>query len=246
MPGRARPCATSPGATSATDALRSHILGPLACSDDQPVSTNNMRADLFRILAISPGTELHLWADASMPCGRVAKIASPAQSIDVDVTTDACDKLAPTQHLSSQTFRMRAGTSLHQQIAEDLLRNLRSGDLSPGSWRLERVRVTQQRPDTLQTSFIRVALCADLNRRDLKSQHAIQVMCQTSGIHLASAAEYLEPAVSDGDVAKHLSVPLQAPVFRIEQTAYTADGRVAEYRNAMLRGDTHRYRVELR
>jgi len=46
--------------------------------------------------------------------------------------------------------------------------------------------------------------------------------------------------------AKHLGVPLHAPVFRIERTTYAADGQFAEYRNAILRGDIYRYRVELR
>ncbi len=113
-------------------------------------------------------------------------------------------------------------------------------------WRLERVRFTQQQPVTLQTSFIPVALCPDLNRQTLERQHLIEVMRDTYGIHLASAVEYLEPAAADGHAAKHLGVPLHAPVFRIERTTFAADGRVVEYRNAILRGDIYRYRVELR
>ena len=113
-------------------------------------------------------------------------------------------------------------------------------------WRLERVRFTQQQPVTLQTSFIPVALCPDLDKQGLTSQHLIEVMRDNYGIHLASAIEYLEPAAADGHAAKHLGVPLHAPVFRIERTTYAVDGRVVEYRNAILRGDIYRYRVELR
>jgi GntR family transcriptional regulator len=113
-------------------------------------------------------------------------------------------------------------------------------------WRLERLRFTHQHPVTLQTSFIPVALCPDLKRQSLESQHLIEVMRDIYGIHLASAVEYLEPAVADGHAAKHLGVPLHAPVFRIERTTYAVDGRVVEYRNAILRGDIYRYRVELR
>jgi DNA-binding GntR family transcriptional regulator len=113
-------------------------------------------------------------------------------------------------------------------------------------WRLERVRFTRQQPVALQTSFIPVALCPDLGRADLKTRHLVEVMREKYGIHLGRAVEYLEPAVADGHVSKHLSVPLHAPVFHIERSTYTVEGRIVEYRNAYLRGDIYRYRVELR
>jgi GntR family transcriptional regulator len=117
---------------------------------------------------------------------------------------------------------------------------------SDSVWRLERLRYTHQQPVTLQTSFIPAALCPDLGKQDLKHIHLVDVFRDVYGLHLGSAVEYLDPAVADSHVAKLLMISAGAPVFRIERTTYTVDGRIAEYRNALLRGDIYRYRVELR
>jgi GntR family transcriptional regulator len=113
-------------------------------------------------------------------------------------------------------------------------------------WRLERLRSTNGQPITLQVSFIPKSLCPDLGKQDLKNLHLVDVMRDAYGLYLGRAVEYLDPAVADSYVAKLLNISVGAPVFRIERTTYTVDGRVAEYRNAFLRGDIYRYRVELR
>jgi GntR family transcriptional regulator len=113
-------------------------------------------------------------------------------------------------------------------------------------WQLERLRFTNGQPVTLQTSFVPVAMCPDLGRQDLAHQHLIDVMRDAYGIHLGRAVEVLDPAVADGHVARHLGIGVHAPVFHIERTTYTVDGAVVEYRNAILRGDIYRYRVDLR
>ena len=113
-------------------------------------------------------------------------------------------------------------------------------------WQLERIRFTNGQAISLQTSFIPVALCPDLAKQDLKNQHLVDLMRDVYALHLGSAVEYLDPGIADSHVARHLGIRAKAPVFRIERTAYTVDGRVAEVRNAVLRGDMYRYRIELR
>lgn len=113
-------------------------------------------------------------------------------------------------------------------------------------WHLERVRFTQRRPVSIQTSYLPVALCADLPRQHLDSRHLVDVLRDVYGIHLGSAVEYLEPTVADGYAAKHLGLHMKAPLFQIERTTFTMTGEVAEYRHAVLRGDIYRYRIDLR
>jgi GntR family transcriptional regulator len=120
--------------------------------------------------------------------------------------------------------------------------------LAPGTalWNLERVRFTDGKPVSLQTSFLPAALCPDLSRQPLTSEHLIDVLREAYGVHLGSAVEYLDPTVADGYAARHLAVKVHTPLFQIERTTYTVTGAVAEYRRALLRGDVYRYRVELR
>jgi GntR family transcriptional regulator len=113
-------------------------------------------------------------------------------------------------------------------------------------WRLERVRFTERRPVSLQTSFMPVGLCPDLSRHDLTGRHLVDVLREAYGVHLTNAVEYVEPTIADGYAAKVLSVPLRTPLFQIERTTYSTGETVAEYRRALLRGDIYRYRIELR
>ena len=121
-------------------------------------------------------------------------------------------------------------------------------DLEAGTalWNLERVRFTQGKAVSVQTSFLPVAICPDLSRQPLATRHLIDVLGETYGVHLGSAVEYIDPTVADGYMARHLGVKVRTPLFQIERTTFTVQGAVAEYRRAVLRGDVYRYRIELR
>lgn len=132
-----------------------------------------------------------------------------------------------------------------ERAAKDVATMLR---IDPGRpiWRLERIRFTKRVPVSLQTSFIPVTLCPDLARQDLAARHLVDVMRDVYGIQLVSAVEYLDPGVADGYVARHLGIALRTPLFQIERITSAVNEEVAEYRRALLRGDTYRYRIELR
>jgi GntR family transcriptional regulator len=119
-------------------------------------------------------------------------------------------------------------------------------DAGEAIWRLERLRYTEGRPVTLQTSFIPVRLCADLGRHDLRTRHLVDVMRDEYGVQLTRAIEYVDPTAADEYAARHLGVPLRTPLFQIERTTYSTGDVIAEYRQALLRGDAYRYRIELR
>ena len=121
-------------------------------------------------------------------------------------------------------------------------------DVQPGArlWLLERVRFTQGRPVSLQTSFLPYDLCPGLADHNLSEHHLIDVLRDAYGIHLASAIEYVEPTLADGHAARHLGVRVRTPLFQIERITRSTGERVAEYRRALLRGDVYRYRIELR
>lgn len=113
-------------------------------------------------------------------------------------------------------------------------------------WNLERVRFTQGKPVSIQTSFLPVSMCPDLSRQPLADQHLIDVLRDAYGVHLGSAVEYIDPSVADGYAARHLGIKVRTPLFQIERTTFTVTGAVAEFRRAVLRGDVYRYRIELR
>jgi len=119
-------------------------------------------------------------------------------------------------------------------------------DARESVWHLARVRFTNGRAVSLQTSFLPAALCPGLARQPLGTQHLIDVLRDAYGIHLGSAVEYIDPTLADGNAARHLGIKAGTPLFQIERTTFTVTGAIAEYRRAVLRGDVYRYRIELR
>ncbi len=179
----------------------------------------------------------------------MAKKTNPDQAIAVAVSADAGNTSAPARRVSSQPFRKRAGAPLRHQIKEDLFYNLRSGSWPPGS-ELPSEPSLCAHFDVSRATLHRAL--ADLFTEGYLERHSGRgtFVCHPklkSGVTSAySRLSLIEPAVADDHAAKHFGVPLHAPVFRIERTTYAADGQVADFRNAILRGDIYRYRVELR
>ena len=91
-----------------------------------------------------------------------------------------------------------------------------------------------------------MAICPDLSRQPLTTQHLIDVLRDVYGVHLGSAVEYIDPTVADSYAATHLGVKVRTPLFQIERRTFTVSGEIAEFRRALLRGDVYRYRIELR
>ena len=63
---------------------------------------------------------------------------------------------------------------------------------------------------------------------------------------LTRAEELIEPAIAGAYDAAQIGIKAGAPVFRIERRTYLADGRIGEFRRAVMRGDVYRYRLDLR
>ncbi len=111
---------------------------------------------------------------------------------------------------------------------------------------LQRLRFADGLPVTLQTSYLPVALCPGLRRRDLDARHLVDILQQDHGVVLSRAEELIAPGIVDEHDARHLGIATGAPVFRIERRTYLPDGRIGEFRRATMRGDVYRYRLDLR
>ena len=101
-------------------------------------------------------------------------------------------------------------------------------------------------PVTLQTSYLPASLCPDLQKHDLDRRHLIDILQSEYGVAMSRAEELVEPAIADDHDARHLGIGPGSPVFQIERRTYLADGRIAEFRRAVMRGDVYRYRLDLR
>ncbi len=111
---------------------------------------------------------------------------------------------------------------------------------------LRRLRFAAGVPVTLQASYLPVALCPDLQKHNLDERHLIDILLEEYGVAMTRAEELIEPAIADEHDARHLGIKAGSPVFQIERRTYLADGRIGEFRRAVMRGDVYRYRLDLR
>ncbi len=121
-------------------------------------------------------------------------------------------------------------------------------DLPRGAlaWRMERLRTLQGETAALQTSWLPAALCPELDRAELAARHLVDILRDRWGVEFSHADEWIEPTVADAASAARLGITPGTPMFGLERHTWLPNGRLGEYRRALMRGDIYRYRVELR
>jgi DNA-binding GntR family transcriptional regulator len=134
-----------------------------------------------------------------------------------------------TQALSLPPFRAEPLRPLHHRVHGHLAALLRAGEWPPG-------RPLPGEP----------ALCPEFDRRELAARHLVDILRDRWGVEFSHADEYIEPTVADAATAARPGIAPGTPMFRLERMTYLPNGRVGEYRRAVMRGDIYRYRVELR
>jgi GntR family transcriptional regulator len=113
-------------------------------------------------------------------------------------------------------------------------------------YEVRRVQFMGGIPITLSTSFIPAALAPGLDKSDLEHELLYNVLEQRFGLVFLRAEEFLEPVIADDFVAQKLEVPEGTPVFLVERHSFVLGDKPGEFRQAYMRGDRYRYRIDLR
>jgi GntR family transcriptional regulator len=113
-------------------------------------------------------------------------------------------------------------------------------------YEVRRLQYMGGEPITLSTSFIPASLAPGLDKQDIEHEFFYGLLEERYGLAFLRAEEFLEPVVADDVVARHLEVAPGAPVFLVERHSYLVDDKPVEFRQAYMRGDRYRYRIELR
>ena len=113
-------------------------------------------------------------------------------------------------------------------------------------YEVRRVQFMEGVPITLSTSFIPAALAPGLDMADLEHDLFYGLLEQRYGLVFLRAEEFLEPVIADDFVARHLEVPEGTAVFLVERHSFLVGDKPGEFRQAYMRGDRYRYRIDLR
>lgn len=113
-------------------------------------------------------------------------------------------------------------------------------------YEVRRVQFMGGIPITMSTSFIPAALAPGLDKSELEHELLYNLLEQRFGLVFLRAEEFLEPVIADEFVARTLEIPEGTPVFLVERHSFVVDDKPGEFRQAYMRGDRYRYRIDLR
>jgi GntR family transcriptional regulator len=115
---------------------------------------------------------------------------------------------------------------------------LRPGDMAT---RMVRLRLADDTPLLLETSYISAALCPELHHQELAAQSLYAVLEQRYGLHLRRARQTLEATVANDYEAKLFGITPGAAMILLESIACDERDRPIEYAKAIYRGDRFKF-----
>lgn len=121
-------------------------------------------------------------------------------------------------------------------------------DVLPGAAlvMLQRVRMADEQPMALETSYLVAALCPDLLRgHDFAHESLYNVLRRDYGLVLASAEQTIEARQATREEADVLHITAGSPVLYMTRVTFT-EQRPLEYVRSTYRGDRYQFRAVLR
>jgi GntR family transcriptional regulator len=154
-------------------------------------------------------------------------------------------------NLASFTERMqarglRAGSRVVQvgviRASERIAAALDVAEGSPVA-EIQRVRLTNDEPTALETSYLSLERCPGIEGEDFNSQSLYQVLETRYGLRPASARRTLELTFATPRESKLLLIAPRAPLFLMMAVVSADDGTVVEYAKILFRGDRFRFQI---
>lgn len=111
---------------------------------------------------------------------------------------------------------------------------------------LRRVRLADEEPLVLETSYLPAARFPGLERVDFTQVRLYDTLATAYGVRPARARETFEPILLGTADAAILEKHRGDPALLVERTAFDPDGTPIEFCRSLVRSDRYRYSVELR
>jgi GntR family transcriptional regulator len=111
-------------------------------------------------------------------------------------------------------------------------------------YEVQRLRLADGAPVSLQTNYLPAALCPRLEENDLSSS-LYRLLETRYGLRLWTGKETLRARGATNHEAHLLDIKEIAPVMHTERITYAANGLPVEYLDAVWRGDRYDFKVTL-
>ncbi|MGH2387468.1 MAG: GntR family transcriptional regulator [Chloroflexota bacterium] len=113
---------------------------------------------------------------------------------------------------------------------------------------LQRLRLADDLPMALESSYLNYDLCRDVLQADLESGSLYVFLQESIGLRLCFASQELEAAFPSAETATLLEMPRRRPVLIIRQTTYMRIGEEdcpGITGNTVYRADRYRFRMQV-
>jgi GntR family transcriptional regulator len=111
--------------------------------------------------------------------------------------------------------------------------------------RIERLRLGDGEPLSLEEIWVSASLCPDLHLKDLARVPLNDILAQDYGVPPVRAIETIEPKAPDRHVKKLLHMHEEELCQLVQYTAYAQDSRIVFYNTELYRGDRIKFSIEL-
>ncbi|MGB7340713.1 MAG: GntR family transcriptional regulator [Phototrophicaceae bacterium] len=153
----------------------------------------------------------------------------------------------PTVTGFSQRMRESGGIPSSKLLSRDLitpdpvLTNRLRLDLGEKLIMIKRLRLVNNEPLMIETSYLSYGLFPALMHEDLEGQSLYQLLESLYGMMIVEAEHTMEPTLPNAYESKHLHVGLNDPAMLVRVTAYSVDRIPVEFSKSVVRGDRCRY-----
>jgi GntR family transcriptional regulator len=127
----------------------------------------------------------------------------------------------------------------------DLMENLHLIDENESIFKIVRVRLANEEPLLLETTYVPVKFCPFLEKDMLIEGSLYRILKEKSLIVPNNAVESYEPIVFKKDEAEILKCKRGMCGFFVQRTSYLDTGEIFELTQSLVRGDRCRFEVEL-
>ena len=117
--------------------------------------------------------------------------------------------------------------------------------LSEPAFRVERLRLGNLEPLSLEITYINQSVAPDLLKEDL-TKSLYHILKSKYGQEVFSADEHLTPIIIDQEFAKVMKIPAGSPAIKIQRTGYNARGEEIERSISIRQGNRWDFKYSIR
>lgn len=109
---------------------------------------------------------------------------------------------------------------------------------------IERLRLANDEPMSIEKVYIPYYLCSDIEKYDLTNS-LYEILDKQYGLYPKKAEESIEASAAGKREQEVLKIKLRAPVLKIERLSYLSNNTPLEYVTSIYRGDKYKFYVTI-